>query len=244
MTHDIISDILAADTVPRNRKRAVIYAVLAEFRDTTRNVMTREEWMMMGDHMGGIEAMGGPVLPNAGPPAAMGHEGMKMDRGDTSTQAFGDRVVVIELRLPAGDPEADGAPLREPGVPGEPLGPLLKFPEFRRMEPAESHAHSAGTGKVEIERVQGAHVDPRAETPGLDPFRGDAEYHHLLPDHRFQAGGAGDPDVVGGGHQLGALAGVWRSQVSIKMTTTMFPRTRPPRVQVGWRASSYTSMWR
>jgi len=62
MTHDIISDILAADTVPRNRKRAVIYAVLAEFRDTTRNVMTREEWMMMGHHMGGIEAMGGPVL--------------------------------------------------------------------------------------------------------------------------------------------------------------------------------------
>jgi len=62
MTHDIISDILAADTVPRDRKREVIYDVLAEFRDTTGNVMTREEWLMMGDHMGGIEAMGGPVL--------------------------------------------------------------------------------------------------------------------------------------------------------------------------------------
>jgi hypothetical protein len=36
--HDIISDILAADTVPRGKKRAVIYAVLDEFRDATRNV--------------------------------------------------------------------------------------------------------------------------------------------------------------------------------------------------------------
>jgi hypothetical protein len=62
MTHDIISDILAADTVPRTRKRAVIYAVLAEFRDTTRNVMTHDEWLMMGHHMGGIDVMGGPVL--------------------------------------------------------------------------------------------------------------------------------------------------------------------------------------
>jgi hypothetical protein len=61
MMHDIISDILAADTVPREKKRDVIYAVLAEFRDSTRNVMTREEWLTMGDHMGGIEAMGGPA---------------------------------------------------------------------------------------------------------------------------------------------------------------------------------------
>lgn len=62
MMHDIISDILAADTVPRPRKREVIYTALEEFRDTTRNVMTREDWLMMGHHMGGIDAMGGPVL--------------------------------------------------------------------------------------------------------------------------------------------------------------------------------------
>ena len=62
MMHDIISDILAADTVPRDAKRHVIYAVLAEFRDTTRNVMTRDDWLMMGHHVGGIEAMGGRVL--------------------------------------------------------------------------------------------------------------------------------------------------------------------------------------
>jgi ketosteroid isomerase-like protein len=59
MMHDIISDILAADTVPREKKRDVIYAVLGELRDTTRNVMTRDEWLMMGHHMGGIVALGG-----------------------------------------------------------------------------------------------------------------------------------------------------------------------------------------
>jgi hypothetical protein len=74
MMHDIISDILAADTVPRARKREVIYAALAEFQDPSRNVMTGNEWMMMGEMMGGIDAMGGPVtglLPRRErPPAA------------------------------------------------------------------------------------------------------------------------------------------------------------------------------
>ncbi|HET7039612.1 MAG TPA: hypothetical protein VFH97_06975, partial [Gemmatimonadales bacterium] len=76
MVHDIISDILAADTVPRREKRRVIYAALAEFRDSTRNVMTREAWLAMGDHMGGIEAMGGPVtglLPSGRPGPAERH---------------------------------------------------------------------------------------------------------------------------------------------------------------------------
>ncbi|HXF95030.1 MAG TPA: hypothetical protein VNI61_02890, partial [Gemmatimonadales bacterium] len=55
MLHDVISDILASDAVPRDRKRAVIYEALAEFRDSTRNVMSREEWLHMAHHMGGIE---------------------------------------------------------------------------------------------------------------------------------------------------------------------------------------------
>jgi hypothetical protein len=62
MMHDIISDILAADTVPRARKREAIYAALDEFQDATRNVMTQDQWIMMGHHMGGIEAMGGPAV--------------------------------------------------------------------------------------------------------------------------------------------------------------------------------------
>jgi hypothetical protein len=62
MMHDIISDVLASDTVPRERKRAVIYAQLAELRDGTRNVMSADEWRDMARHMGGVEAMGGPAV--------------------------------------------------------------------------------------------------------------------------------------------------------------------------------------
>jgi hypothetical protein len=61
MMHDIISDILAADTIPAGRKREVIYEQLAEFRDSTRNLMSMDEWRDMGDMMGGIGAMGGPA---------------------------------------------------------------------------------------------------------------------------------------------------------------------------------------
>jgi hypothetical protein len=61
MTHDIISDILAADTVPADRKRDVIYAALDEMQDSTRNVMSMDDWRNMGEMMGGIAAMGGPA---------------------------------------------------------------------------------------------------------------------------------------------------------------------------------------
>lgn len=61
MMHDIISDILLSDVVPKNGKRAEIYRQLAEFRDGSRNVMTMDEWRMMGDMMGGVDAMGGPA---------------------------------------------------------------------------------------------------------------------------------------------------------------------------------------
>ena len=61
MMHDIISDVLAADTTPHDRKRDVIYAQIAELRDPTRNTMTSDEWWSMGEMMGGVEAMGGPA---------------------------------------------------------------------------------------------------------------------------------------------------------------------------------------
>ncbi len=70
MMHDIISDVLATDTIPRNRKRALIYEQLAEFRDGTRDVMTMDEWKQMGEMMGGIGAMGGPATGLLSPAAS------------------------------------------------------------------------------------------------------------------------------------------------------------------------------
>jgi len=81
MTHDIISDILASDTVPQDGKRDAIYGVLDEMRDPTTNLMPLAEWWNMGELMGGIALMGGPatgLLP-VGP--AGGQPEPAMDHG-------------------------------------------------------------------------------------------------------------------------------------------------------------------
>ncbi len=72
MMHDIISDVLASPLVTSDAKRETIYAQLAEFRNPATNVITMAEWRMMADHMGGIEAMGGPVGGAAPRPAPAG----------------------------------------------------------------------------------------------------------------------------------------------------------------------------
>jgi hypothetical protein len=61
MMHDIISDILVADTVPRGQKRQVIYAQLDRLQDSTTDVMSWDEWRGMAEMMGGVAVMGGPA---------------------------------------------------------------------------------------------------------------------------------------------------------------------------------------
>jgi hypothetical protein len=84
MMHDIISDILVADTVPHQKKREVIYAQLDRLQDTTSNVMSWDEWRNMGEMMGGVDVMGGSatglvagVQASVTPPPQMEH----MDHG-------------------------------------------------------------------------------------------------------------------------------------------------------------------
>jgi hypothetical protein len=61
MMHDIISDILTADTIPHQRKSEVIHQQLDMLQDPLRDVMSLDEWRTMADHMGGVTAMGGPA---------------------------------------------------------------------------------------------------------------------------------------------------------------------------------------
>jgi len=62
MMHDIISDVLASPMIPEGRKRKAIYQQLEEFRSPHTNVIPLEEWREMAAHMGGVAAMGGPVV--------------------------------------------------------------------------------------------------------------------------------------------------------------------------------------
>ena len=59
MMHDIISDVLTADTIPHEKKGQMIDQQLDKLQDPTRDVMSLDEWKMMADHMGGVEMMGG-----------------------------------------------------------------------------------------------------------------------------------------------------------------------------------------
>jgi len=62
MMHDIISDVLASPLVANGQKRPTIYAQLAEFRNPLTNTITIAEWLAMAEHMGGVDAMGGPPM--------------------------------------------------------------------------------------------------------------------------------------------------------------------------------------
>jgi ketosteroid isomerase-like protein len=57
--HDVVSDILSNDAVPRDRKRAEILRAARLYRDDTSYVMPVAAWLAMSGHMG-IENMGGP----------------------------------------------------------------------------------------------------------------------------------------------------------------------------------------
>ena len=123
MMHDIISDILAADTVARPDKRKVIYAALAEFRDTTRNVMTLAEWRDMAHMMGGIGAMGGPALdllppPPSGAARVAGMTGMQHGGAAAPDTAHPSMPGMVMPSAPAAKPAAGRAEPKTPQMPG------------------------------------------------------------------------------------------------------------------------------
>lgn len=59
--HDVISDILASERVPRGEKRAEILRAASRFRDDTTEVMTVAGWRRMAQMMG-RDNMGGPSV--------------------------------------------------------------------------------------------------------------------------------------------------------------------------------------
>ena len=59
--HDVISDILANPSVPRDRKRGEILLAARRYRDDTSFVMTPQAWRTMAQHMG-LENMGGAAV--------------------------------------------------------------------------------------------------------------------------------------------------------------------------------------
>ncbi len=58
--HDVVSDVLADPSIPRNAKRRTILQAAARYRDSTTSVTSVDEWKSMADAMG-LAKMGGPA---------------------------------------------------------------------------------------------------------------------------------------------------------------------------------------
>jgi hypothetical protein len=110
MMHDVVSDILASDAVPRNRKRAEILRAVELFRDNTSYITTVEEWRQMAVGMG-VHNQGGPAvgylaaLPTPTVPRGMSMAGM--DHADHAAHA--DHADHADHAVPGAQPHADHA---------------------------------------------------------------------------------------------------------------------------------------
>jgi hypothetical protein len=129
--HDVISDILANPSVPRNRKRAEILRAVDRYRDDTSFVMTDAAWRTMSEHMG-VENMGGPAtgfLPDLPTPTVTYGAVMRHDprTGAMTDFAYGSAV--------GGAHAAHGA---APAA-GEHAGHAAQPPAAQRP-PADAHA--------------------------------------------------------------------------------------------------------
>ena len=100
--HDVISDILASPKVPKNRKRAEILLAAGRYRDSTSNVMSRQEWLEMSEMMG-RHNMGGPAVnfpPEFPTPT--------IERGATMAEAM--KAMGHDHGAPASQPAATSVP--------------------------------------------------------------------------------------------------------------------------------------
>jgi uncharacterized membrane protein len=185
MMHDIISDVLAADTVPKSRKRAVIYQQLAEFRDGTRNVMTMDEWRNMGEMMGGIGAMGGPATGLLAPAStAAGLDHAAMGHGTPARDSAAPQAPMppgMSHAAPAGDTAAEKMPAGHAmPIPGTPRKPdpapaagddMSNMPghEMSRMkDPATPVRKPVATTAAHEHADTGEPADSAAVKPAMD----------------------------------------------------------------------------
>ncbi|MES2178039.1 MAG: hypothetical protein V4550_09260 [Gemmatimonadota bacterium] len=122
--HDVISDVLANDKVPRKQKRSTILEAARRYRDGTSFLMPIAEWATMGEMMG-IANMGGPavgILPGwPTPTVARGasmQEAMKNMSGMAGMQHGATNAPMPGMpNMKAGDSSA-AAHAGMPGMPG------------------------------------------------------------------------------------------------------------------------------
>lgn len=132
MMHDVVSDILVSEQVPRDRKRAEILKTAAEFRDSVSYAITRDEWFRMGEMMG-ARNMGGPAVsfmePLPRPDVERGASMAGMEHG------------ALQQPQPM-HMQQDTPPAQRPHAPAHEVGK----PAQRGQQPAHGEHHAPGHG--------------------------------------------------------------------------------------------------
>ncbi|HEV2121377.1 MAG TPA: hypothetical protein VGW38_01210 [Chloroflexota bacterium] len=198
MMHDVISDILASDQVPREQKREEILRAAAMFRDDTSYAISVDEWKMMGEMMG-VHNQGGPAvgflaeLPTPTVPRGMSMAGVdhtQMDHGAHEDPAAPAR--------PEQDPRAGHATpgaRSQPGHEGHAM-PGMQPGRGGIMDPATHQAMEFIVRLLSDPQIEARiHADPRLHQLWADP-----EVQQHLQMMR-QMHGAGSPGHQGHGAQ-------------------------------------------
>jgi len=188
MLHDIISDILVSGMIPPRRKASTIEAAAAEFRDGNRNIMEMEHWWMMGEHMGGVDRMGGMPGRKRSPAAGLRPNA---DSLDGSAHLGGDPggVARVDLRRRGSDD-------------------LRLLVRMNLAEPAHQTVHGRPRGLRDAEPLGSAlQVSLPPVGAGDRPqYLGTSRQplgHDLVGQRsrgRFSAGGGGHLDEIGHAH--------------------------------------------
>ncbi|CAN5567945.1 hypothetical protein BH24GEM3_BH24GEM3_16770 [soil metagenome] len=183
MMHDVVSDILASDQVPRNRKRAEILRAIELFRDDTSHVTTVNAWRQMAVGMG-THNQGGPAvgfltaLPTPTVPRGMSMAGM--DHVEMDHEAHDDHAAHAAPAQPGHDGHATPAMDPEMHQAMEFIVRLLSDPRIKARIHADPRLHQLWADPEVQQHLQ---MMRRMHGPGAE---GDQRRGVQQPGHRHQ----------------------------------------------------------
>jgi hypothetical protein len=200
MMHDVVSDILASDQVPRNRKRAEILRAIELFRDDTSHVTTVDAWRQMAVGMG-THNQGGPAvgfltaLPTPTVPRGMSMAGM--DHAEMDHEAHDDHAAHAAPAQPGHDGHATPAMDPEMHQAMEFIVRLLSDPRIEARIHADPRLHQLWADPEVQQHLQmmrrmhgpGAEGDQRrgVQQPGHQHQQPEDQHqHHQQPQPRNQ----------------------------------------------------------
>ncbi len=210
--HDVVSDILASEAVPRERKRAEILIAAERFRDLSSFVTTEEGWKEMVARMG-LNNMGGPAVgflaEFPAPTVERGAVMAGMEHGNMPGVATGADMPGMEhgdmpgMETPA-DAEAHvGMPGMEPGDPTS-MSMNKMMARYQRMMADPVIRERIATDPVLRGMIEGAPADSAA--------RAAMEFVTLL---------LADPQVEGRIHAAPELHRLWQDPAVQRCLETM-----------------------